>query len=365
MFQITWLDPHQTVAVESGLGLDAIGCRLIKISMKKYENAPTDEQWAVLAALRFFLAASVVVGHFSLFIRLDPHHIIGNGYLNPGSAVFGFFILSGFSIASSVSRETNGFYGRRFVRIWPLYVACIAFGVAVSVFLAPQGFDWPLGGNLPRASAYQTVVSLLMLQTILAYPVATVGPIWSLSAEWWHYMIAPALKRMSNAMLLAWVALSFVAFLTILPPAGHGIDILEHGKAIVTSSWLWMSGFLYYRMRGTPLGFILLALPSTFAASIGHFTGAPLFISIFVLIASSELRVPKTWLRPLNFLGDYSYALYLFHYPAFIAALLLGSTRSIVTLASAFGVSLVALLAIDYPARRIFKRAPESPVLAA
>jgi hypothetical protein len=25
MFQITWLDPRQTVAVESGLGLDAIG----------------------------------------------------------------------------------------------------------------------------------------------------------------------------------------------------------------------------------------------------------------------------------------------------------------------------------------------------
>ncbi|MBN3816262.1 acyltransferase [Paraburkholderia sp. Se-20369] len=323
------------------------------------------DQWAILAGLRFFLATTVVLGHFSLFVRLDPHHIVGDGYLNPGSAVFGFFILSGFSIASSVARETEGFYGRRFLRIWPLYLASIAFAVAVSVFLAPHGFTWPRGSGVPRASTFETIVSLLMLQTVLAYPIATVGPIWSLSAEWWHYMIAPLLKRLSNTLLALWIAASFVAFLTILPPPGHGIDFLQHGRVFVTTSWLWITGFLYYRWRGTPLGFLVLMLPSTFAATLGHFTGAPLFISIFVLVASTEIRVAKSLLRPLNFLGDYSYALYLFHIPAFIAALILGSNRSIVTLSAAFGISLIALYVVDYPSRRLLKRPVVASKLAA
>ncbi|WGS46685.1 acyltransferase [Burkholderia sp. JSH-S8] len=328
-------------------------------------SSPSQEQWAVLAGLRFFLATTVVLGHFSLFIRLDSYHIVGNGYLNPGSAVFGFFILSGFSIASSVARETEGFYGRRFLRIWPLYLACITFGVAVSVFLAPHGFTWPLGRNVARASTFETIASLLMLQTVLASPIATVGPIWSLSAEWWHYMIAPLLKRLSNTLLVLWIAASFVAFLTVVPLPGHGIDSLEHGRVFATCSWLWITGFLYYRLRGTALGFLVLALPSTFAATLGHFTGAPLFISIFVLVASAEIRVPKRMHRSLNFLGDYSYALYLFHIPAFIAALSLGSNRSAITLSAAFGLSLIALYAVDYPSRKFFRTRKVSVSLAA
>lgn len=329
------------------------------------KNAASRSQWAILSGLRFFLAVTVVIGHFSLFVRPDPHHIVGNGYLNPGSAVFGFFILSGFSIAASIERETNGFYARRSLRIWPLYLACIAFGIAVSAYLTPHGFQWPLGRSVPRASALETLASLLMLQTLIAYPIATVGPIWSLSTEWWHYMIAPLIRRLPNLVLCLWIAASFIAFLTILPPPGRGIDALQDGRVFAISSWLWITGFLYYRLRNTAVGFIVLALPSSFAASLGHFTGAPLFISIFVLIASAEIKIPAKLVKPLNFLGDYSYALYLFHIPAFIAALTLGSNRSAMTLGAAFLVSIIVLLAVDYPARRLFRMRHVAPTPAA
>jgi peptidoglycan/LPS O-acetylase OafA/YrhL len=322
----------------------------------KTNVSPSSDQWAILSGLRFFLAVTVVLGHFSLFIRLDPHGIVGDGYFNPGSAVFGFFILSGFSIAASLGRDSEGFYKRRFQRIMPLYCGCIAFGLIVAHFLAPQGYTWPRGIYVPHASAYTIIVSLLMLQTFFGNPIAIVGPIWSLSAEWWHYMIAPALERLSNAALAIWIAVSFIAFLTILPPPGHGIDFLQHGRVFLTSSWLWITGFLYYRMRGTPPGFLVLAVPSTFALSLGHFTGAPLFISIFVLIASAGIRIPERLRRPLNFLGDYSYALYLFHIPTFVAALVLGLNRSILQLGAAFGVSLAALYLIDYPSRTLSRR---------
>ncbi|WP_321865736.1 acyltransferase family protein [Paraburkholderia tropica] len=319
-------------------------------------SPPLESQWAILAALRFFLSASVVFGHFSLYVRTDHTRIFGDGYLNPGSAVFGFFILSGFSIAASVARETDGFYARRVVRIWPLYLSAIVFGLVVSALLVPHGAVLPLGLSLPREGVLQTVASLLMLQTIVTYAIPTVAPIWSLSAEWWHYMISPILKRLSNALLAVWVIASFIAYLMIQPSPGHGIDALPHGLAIVVSSWMWVTGFLYYRLRGTPIGFVVLALPSTFALTLGHFTGAPLFISIFVLVVSSEIRLPAPLIQKFNFLGDYSYPLYLFHWPAFIAALALGSNRSATTLGAAFLVSLIALYAIDFPARRQFRK---------
>jgi peptidoglycan/LPS O-acetylase OafA/YrhL len=326
--------------------------------MKNQDHSPTLDQWAILAALRFFLAATVVLGHFSLFVRLDAHHIVGDGYLNPGSAVFGFFILSGFSIAASVERGTNGFYKRRFLRIGPLYLAAIVFGLLVSALLVPRGFDWPLGGGVPTATTVSIIASILMLQMIVSDPIPIVGPIWSLSAEWWHYMVAPGLKRFSNQALLLALVLSFIAFMLIRPPTGRGIDGLEHGRVLLVTSWLWVTGFLYYRLKGTAAGFVILLMPSVFALTRGHFTGAPLFISVFVLVLSAEIKLPRTLIRPFNFLGDYSYALYLFHIPAIIAALALGSQRSIVQLGSAFAVSLIALVLVDYPSRKLFRRRP-------
>ncbi len=87
------------------------------------KETTSESSWAVLAALRLFLSMIVVLGHFSIFIKSDPYNIFGNGYFVAVSAVFGFFLISGFSIAASLDREPHSFYGRRFLRIWPLYLA--------------------------------------------------------------------------------------------------------------------------------------------------------------------------------------------------------------------------------------------------
>jgi peptidoglycan/LPS O-acetylase OafA/YrhL len=324
---------------------------------QEHQNA----QWAVLAALRFFLAACVALGHFALFVRPDPTGTFGDAYLNPGSAVFGFFILSGFSIAASIEREMSGFYRRRIVRIWPLYLATIVFGLAVQL-LSADGFQWPIGPFVPPASGLSIVASLLMLQTVISGPVPFVGQIWSLSAEWWHYMFAPLLKNISDKLLGVWVVLSLIAFLTINPPPGHGIDMLTHGLPFLTLSWLWITGFLFYRLRSKPVGFLILAAPSVFAMTVGHFTGAPLFISIFVLLMSGEFRLAPKITKACIFLGDLSFPLYLFHIPAMILALKLGSNRSAITLAVVIVVSVAALYLVDYPSRKFFsKPRKESP----
>jgi peptidoglycan/LPS O-acetylase OafA/YrhL len=327
--------------------------------MKQTEVTNTESHWAILAALRFFLAVVVVAGHFSLYVRFDTRHLVGAGYLNPLSAVYGFFILSGYSIAASLDRSMSGFMSRRFVRIWPLYLASIVFGLAVYL-LIPDGFNWPLGNASISGNpgSLSIIASLLMLQTVIAGPIATVGPTWSLSAEWWHYMISPVLRKISTPVLLVAMLASFILFVRVNPPGPGvaGMDQLTHGKGILALSWVWMTGFVYYRYRRTPLGILLLIGPSLFALTIEHSTGVPFFITAFVLVAAEEFSVSAKLQRFFNFLGDWSYPLYLFHMACFIAVLHLGSNRSIITLSSAFIVSLLALYLVDYPSRTLFKR---------
>jgi peptidoglycan/LPS O-acetylase OafA/YrhL len=332
--------------------------------MKPTQNPTSSTQWAILAALRFFLATVVVLGHFSILVRSDHSGIVGLGYLHALSAVFGFFIISGFSIAASLDRENTGFYRRRVARVWPLYLSAIAFALVLRTFVLPGGFTWPQGGVTPHPSALPLIASLLMLQTIIAHPIPFLGPIWSLAGEWWHYMIAPVLKRLNTAALLAWIAISFIFFLRLHAP-GPGVGCMDgftHGEAVLGLSWVWVSGFLYYRFRGTSSGFVLLMVPSLFALTIEHSPGVPMFIAILVLILSEGHVFPKKSIAFLNFLGDWSYPIYLFHIPALILAIAIGVNRSIAQLGVAFLVPLLALYVIDYPSRSLFRR--KAPALA-
>ncbi len=162
------------------------------------------------------------------------------------------------------------------------------------------------------------------------------------------------------------MAASFVLFIHLHEP-GPGIGCIgcfPDAIPVAALSWVWLTGFVYYRLRGTASGFTVLFAPALFALTIQHSPGVPMFITAFVLILSESRRgFSKRAIASLNFLGDWSYPLYLFHFPSFLVALTFGSNRSAITLGSAFLVSLIALYAVDYPARRIFrkKRAATAP----
>jgi peptidoglycan/LPS O-acetylase OafA/YrhL len=316
----------------------------------------SSDQWAILAALRFFLAMLVVIGHISFLVHPYPYGIFGAGYLHPTSAVFGFFVLSGFSIAASLDHQRSGFYRRRFVRIWPLYLAAVISGIAVAHYIVgPSGFVTPTQVPWPPIATISIIASLLMLQNIVALPIFEVGVIWSLAPEWWHYMIAPVLLKIKTPVLIIWVAISYAAFLLIRPPQGHGVEMLYHGKGLLVLSWFWLTGFLYFRMRDTKMG--CLAIPT------GVFIGAPFLITVFTLILSSQYQLRKRISKTFVFLGDVSYPLYLFHIPVLIAVIVYGSTHASVIIGLSLIVSVASLYAIDYPCRLIFrKRAAIAPL---
>lgn len=309
--------------------------------------------WAALAALRFFLALVVVLGHSCVFVAGRGDWSFIGLWLNQGSAVFGFFVLSGYSIAASLERDSTGFYRRRVVRIWPTYLACLVVGVAVSA-LFPHGLRWPTGRYLSATTIPEVVVSAMMLQTICGTAIPVVGQIWSLSPEWWHYMLAPLLRRLSSAALACWLGLSFEAFMLIHPPAGGGPEGFTDGLGFLTLSWLWITGFLYRRIASRPVGPAILIFPSLCALFFGHFTGAPLFITLFVLLLSPEFKLPMRQQKLFNWAGDVSYPLYLFHMPVLAVLASFGCRNTALLVTASLGVSLVALYGVDYPCRRRF-----------
>ncbi|MDR3763057.1 MAG: acyltransferase [Acidobacteriota bacterium] len=312
--------------------------------------------WSFLAAWRFVLASMVVLGHFFLMVRPDRLALFRADLLNPTSAVFGFFLLSGYSIAASLEREQQGFYRRRVLRIWPLYVAAIAFGLVVQsvLRLSPaHSFLWPLGERTPGASGWSVLASLLMLQSVVCAPVSFDGPLWSLSPEWWHYMVAPRLKKLPTAALALLILASFAAFLW-MQPKNAGIDTLANWRLLLVTSWMWVTGFLYFRLRRTPLGFAVLAFPATLSLALGKNWGLPLLLTIFVLTLSTEVRISGWTAKFGNVLGDVSYPLYLFHLPAIMLLLGLGVKNAFVLLAVPLLLAAAAQYGIDQPLRSRF-----------
>lgn len=329
------------------------------VAVRFMQDISRKTSWSFLAAWRFVLASTVVLGHYFLMVRPDRLALFRADRLNPTSAVFGFFLLSGYSIASSLEREEQGFYRRRVLRIWPLYVAAIAFGLGVQGWLRlspSRSFLWPLGERTPGASPGAVLASLLMLQSVVCAPVAFDGPLWSLSPEWWHYMVAPKLRRLSTLPLVLMILASFAAFLW-LEPASAGIDTLADWRVLAVTSWLWVSGFLYFRLRCTPAGFTVLAFPATLSLALSKNWGLPLLLTIFVLVMSTEVHMKGRSAKFYNVLGDVSYPLYLFHLPAMLLLLGLGVRNGAVLLAGPLLLAILAQFSIDRPLRGRFSSA--------
>lgn len=342
------------------------------------DKKPSESSWAFLALVRFGLAMAVLIGHYALMVDKTRLSLFGFGFFAAVSAVYGFFILSGYSIAASLERKSAGFYGRRFIRIWPLYLSALIFGLLV-VAILPNPFKFPLDEKYPEVITWISVVaSFLMLQGILSGPFWICGVIWSLSPEWWWYMVAPFLKKISLWILFSLMILSLIQFIQL----NWGFNLLWYlhsrqnnmhafnvaawqpgfGPAMTGLFWLWISGFIYYRYRGTSFGFCVLAFPCVLAFFFGRSVGFPCFATIFALVMCEEFKFSEKTMKFFDFLGDLSYPIYLFHVAVMALMVFLGFQGLFVFAVGVLGVSVVSLYLVDYPARTLFRRFQVQPM---
>ena len=290
----------------------------------------------VLDSWRGIAALLVALFHLDIYSALYSLDFTRNAYL----FVDFFFVLSGFVITHSYAHrlgtleEVGTFAIRRLGRLWPLHVVVLlAFIIAESgkVFLAARGSSFFIppftGPNTPDAIALNLVFgqSLGFVQHLTWNP-----PSWSISAEFWAYMIFAAallaattwFSRIRFAAVIVVSALIIGSVAILISFAKHGIDA-TYDLGLVRCLYGFLVGYLTYRLWQTVshvkfrTGFLEVAqlmAVSIFVSSAGrsgYSLFAPLVFAVFVFTFAFESGpVSNLLLNGVNqWLGRISYSI--------------------------------------------------------
>lgn len=289
-----------------------------------------------MGLVRLFLALVVVCDHWraAVLAPLGKADGITDFYklgMNSGYAVFFFYIISGFLIAFTLSRNyargptgARDFYERRLVRIfslyWPLVTAALAVVPGAWAAFASSGtlqqfsalfligMDWQLAAGVPLNEV-----------TVRGLPQA-----WTLGAELTFYVAAPLLVRSWKAVAtLLVVSLGFrLGFVFLNGPALH----LQWTYTFPLSTFcFFMLGFLaclkaqrWPALASPWLGWPLLASSAAamlWGGNFADFDGTRFWSStaLFTLALPGLFSATKSS-RWMNALGDLSYPVYLIHF---------------------------------------------------
>jgi peptidoglycan/LPS O-acetylase OafA/YrhL len=318
------------------------------------------------------------------------NRLIGGGWIG----VDLFFVLSGFLItrillaARDSATYYRDFYGRRTLRIFPLYYAFLAFiflllpHVSHTADLArvehEQGWYWLYAANFLIAAT--------------GWPLAMLQGTWSLAVEEQFYLIWPNVVRHSSIRQLRGICV----FLIVACPILRGL-LLEH------MGWIWdyvatgaradaLAWGALIALGGLDFLFARFAWPVLIVGSIivlgalptGHFRHESLWVSSLGYTLTGMTAAAGLWLtlrargsllasRPMREIGKVSYGLYLLHpvCEVFVSRFYdprggLGALSFLIVCgAVSFGVAWLSFHFFESPLLRLKTRFSSRPVLAA
>lgn len=294
-----------------------------------------------LTSLRAFLAVGVVLFHYQL--QWDPALGFSPIIERSRLAVDAFFMLSGFILAHvyGPAFAAGTFSYRRFLvarlaRLYPLHVTVLAAVLIMVVGATAAGVRFD-ADSYPPLAFFQT---LLLVQAW--FPTNAdlnwSGPSWSLSAEWFAYLLFPAFALLSVRMrhrpwlLLGLGVVSYIVidaayisiFGKVLPRAEDDMGILRIAPAFLIGMALYALGHRWSWSRPLAaaaalittlllLGAMQLALDDRIIVALA----APVILT-WSLLARADCEGPLA-APALVFAGEASFALYLVHMPVIIA----------------------------------------------
>lgn len=296
--------------------------------------------------MRGFAALYVTISHWVLYMSFVPQTVKKMFFSFGQEMVVLFFLVSGFSIYLSFSHHREitfrEFLFKRFRRIYVPFFITILISILV----------YYLNGNLgSKFSVLELVGNLLMLQDnselkpgTIVEPFLENLPLWSLSYEWWFYILFFPLAQ----LFFNWKNVKNRSYLILIFSACSYISYLSspnHFTLLCSYFAIWWSGlevgWVYLSYRGFPLEQIKPILISLFLMSI--LTALPVFLSeeqirlgfypflvfrhyfmALNLIVIGIVWFNTNWLCFDKTLGCFSkiapisYSLYLIHYPILI-----------------------------------------------
>ena len=294
-----------------------------------------------LTPLRGLAALMIVVFHFeeliTRFVKPENSMIIRKSYL----MVDLFFIMSGFVMLhvygekfqqNLQSGQFFKFIRARFARLYPLHLFTLL--LIVGLFYGTHSPADPV----QNPAAIPT--HLLLLQSFGIHSIFTWNvPSWSISAEWWCYLLFPLfvimISKYKNSiyLLLLVSALLYVSILYFLPrvnffapslPAPHNLDVTyDYGFLRGLAGFMagMVSYTIYQQQRlGVFLGSDITCIGSIILTLVAMHIGVndiiyiPIFMLLVITIAANKKIIHKIFLlKPLQYLGTISYSIYMVH----------------------------------------------------
>ena len=310
--------------------------------------------WPLLAGMRIVLALIVVFFHASEVFAdgsARAWHAVG-----PIAAVAVFLVISGLCMAHSFQDRAEGFYRRRFWRIYPTFAVAMALGTIPLVIWSPSAIMSTVHVAPPSPVSIAWAFAGFPGPNFGGHELN--GSLWSLFAEMRYYALVPLLFRLRGRYVAALILASCAA--------SFGVGAQYDYLTCAAFFWPFGLGWLVYRHWNDKGGnnqcvrALLLLLPPLMLirdAAAGGTWGPALFVICAALILAMErIRIPPKLAAMLNYLGDLSFPVYAVHF-ALIWILLL--CRAPAALLHPWPVALIALAVsaailhcIDRPLRR-------------
>ncbi|MFC3608088.1 acyltransferase family protein [Stutzerimonas tarimensis] len=330
--------------------------------------------------LRFFAASVVIVSHCYFMLGLEEMEpfLLTTGYEDGGAIAVGvFFVISGYLITGSYLNSSSRFsyFLKRALRLFPaLFVA-----ILLTVFLVgPLVTTLNLTEYVSETRTWMYLRNIMLMTSYdlpgvyLDNPYTGVvnGSLWTLPMEASMYVGVAALGMIGflrrGLIFIPLAALAAGEFWLI---AYLGISSFTVGK-FFQLGLLFFIGAAFYLYRDLVLwkGWIALLLALAMVLSFRTPLGYPMYFVAMPYVVLYLAYAPIPWLSRFGKYGDFSYGIYIVHFPLMQAwVLMLGSGVSILQLLLLTYVPTLVLAALSWhyveaPAlklKRLFAAAPD------
>jgi peptidoglycan/LPS O-acetylase OafA/YrhL len=304
-----------------------------------------------LDGIRGIAILAVLLTHCTPLIRPTPasHFLIS--LLTPGWAgVELFFVLSGFLITGILLRTKEAsnyfrsFYARRFLRIFPIYYLTLSSILLIST-LSPWMRSMLPSSGLQRASYYVYLQNWPVFWAHGFFSHSILGHFWSLAVEEQFYIIWPVLiwlvpERVLRRICLIGLPFALAGRIVLVHQFGSDFGVMN--LTISRIDGLLIGCFLAFQWRRGPIRlgwcfsmcaigcalieYVAIVHPGELSATdiymhtIGV-TGFALLSGAFVGFSQqgSPLLTRVLSARWLGIFGKYSYGMYVYHIPLYLA----------------------------------------------
>jgi peptidoglycan/LPS O-acetylase OafA/YrhL len=294
------------------------------------DTAQTDEVVRLdsLTGLRIFAAVWVMLLHFRTVTATTTFEfpLIDRFVLQGNYGVDLFFVLSGFILShvyfthfrSKVGRSSYwSFISFRFARLYPVHL--VTFLMMVALYVGQMVLMGRSSAEAPeRYALWPVLQTLTMTHAWSGHAVTPNLPSWSISAEWFAYLLFPFL-----CILIARSRLMVVAFLAF----GLGLAVLgEADNEIVRVMAGFLVGMATFQLSRHSLRLVRLPFLGSLIVLLiigWAMSGAAARLEIGIVLFAAlifALSNGRDWLcrvlgrRTVVYLGEVSYALYMVHW---------------------------------------------------